>query len=292
VSPPKETPSWLFDRWSKAYGEATALSIAKAHLSEAPLDLSVNGDAAEWAAKLAGITLPTGTVRLQAGGRVESLEGFSQGAWWVQDTAASLPAKLLGDVTGKTVIDLCAAPGGKTAQLAASGAQVTAIDVSANRLDRLRKNLSRLKLAADIIQSDGRTYKPSVPVDALLLDAPCLSTGTIRRHPELPHLKMESNLGTTTKLQSELLDAAARMIKPGGQLVYAVCSLEPEEAEQQIAAFLSRNSAFAREPIAPDDVGGLGELVTREGDLRTLPCHLSDQGGMDGFYAARLRYTD
>jgi 16S rRNA (cytosine967-C5)-methyltransferase len=207
----------------------------------------------------------------------------------VQDAAASLPAKLLGDVAGKNVIDLCVAPGGKTAQLAASGAHVIAIDVSQNRLNRLRENLDRLKLSAEVLQADGRSFVPKELADAVLLDAPCLSTGTIRRHPDLPHLKRESDLASTTKLQGELLASAAKMIQPGGRIVFATCSLEPEEGEAQIATFLSAQPQFVREPIGAAHIGGLAELITSTGDLRTLPCHLADQGGMDGFYAARLR---
>jgi 16S rRNA (cytosine967-C5)-methyltransferase len=283
------TPQWLFSRWARNYGEATAHAIAAAHLRQAPLDLSVKQNTDEWADRLVGIALPTGSVRLPVAGRVETLPGFTEGAWWVQDAAAALPVNLLGDVKGKSVIDLCAAPGGKTAQLAVAGARVTAIDVSETRLRRLRENLERLKLTAEIVQADGRTFEPPELADAVILDAPCLSTGTIRRHPDLPHLKRESDLGPTTKLQRELLDAAAKMVRPGGRIVFATCSLEPEEGEAQTDAFLLRHENFVRDPIKSEEIAGLAELITQSGDLRTLPCYLADQGGMDGFYAARLR---
>jgi len=286
-----DTPDWLMRRWIAHYGEATARSIAAAHGREPALDLTVTDDPRHWADRLGGRVLPTGTVRLAAHGPVPQLDGFGDGAWWVQDAAAALPARLLGDVRGKSVADLCAAPGGKTAQLAVAGAQVTAVDRSGPRLARLRQNLERLKLSAEVVVADAATWQGG-PFDAALIDAPCSSTGTIRRHPDIPWLKGEADLAKLTSLQVRLLDHAAELIKPGGTLVYCVCSLEAEEGPAAIASLLARTTAFRRAPIAAGEVGGLAELLTSEGELRTLPCHLPDpdpaMAGLDGFYAARL----
>jgi len=189
------------------------------------------------------------------------------------------------------VIDLCAAPGGKTAQLAAAGATVTAIDLDPARLSRVRENLQRLHLKADLQAADARTWRPAAPVDAVLLDAPCSATGTARRHPEVLWRKDFSDILAQAGLQHDIIDAAAEMVAPGGLLVYCVCSLAPEEGEDVVDAFLERNRAFIREPVTPADCGGEAPFVTRAGDLRTLPCHWPDRGGLDGFYAARLRRT-
>jgi 16S rRNA (cytosine967-C5)-methyltransferase len=205
----------------------------------------------------------------------------------VQDFAATLPARLFGNIRGKAVIDLCAAPGGKTAQLAAAGANVTAVDISSDRVAVIGENLARLKLAADLIIADARDWRPPAPAPLVLLDAPCTSTGTIRRHPDLPWLKTAADLSICENLQRDLLDAAAEMTAPGGTLVYAVCSLEPEEGEEQIEAFLRRRNDFARAPIAPEEVFD-AQFVSRVGDLKTLPSYWGEKGGMDGFYAARL----
>jgi 16S rRNA (cytosine967-C5)-methyltransferase len=287
----RDTPDWLLARWSKHYGEEVARAIAGANGHEPALDLTLKENADSWAERLRGRVLPTGTVRTIAHGAIALLPGFSEGAWWVQDAAASIPARLLGDVQGRAVLDLCAAPGGKTAQLALAGAQVTAVDRSQGRLNRLRENLTRLDLAAETVAADALEWQGG-PFDAVLLDAPCSSTGTIRRHPDVPWLKGEMDLTVLTSLQQRLLDRAVHLLKPGGTLVYCVCSLEPEEGEQQIAGLLSRNSAVARRPIAADEVFGHAELLSPEGDLRTLPLHLPDAdprwGGLDGFFAARL----
>jgi 16S rRNA (cytosine967-C5)-methyltransferase len=288
---PRNTPDWLFKRWSAHYGEDTARAIAQANGHEPALDLTVKGDAAIWAERLRGRVLPTGSVRTLAQGSIVLLPGFAEGAWWVQDAAASLPAKLLGDVRGLEVADLCAAPGGKTAQLALAGANVMAVDRSPARLARVSENLTRLKLSATTVAADALDWQVG-PFDAVLLDAPCSSTGTIRRHPDVPWLKGEADLGVLTELQKRLLDRAASLLKPGGKLVYCVCSLEPEEGQQQIAALLERDARLSRLPIAPNEVGGHPEFITADGDLRTLPQHLPEPdprwSGLDGFYAARL----
>ena len=287
------TQDWLWERWVVAHGPETARAIAVAHLQEAALDLSVKSDAPGWAARLGGLVLPTGSVRLKAKGRIETLEGFSEGAWWVQDAAAALPARLLGDVAGKRVADLCAAPGGKTAQLAVAGALVTAVDDSAARLGTLKGNLARLSLAAEIVHADAAKWVPSALFDAVLLDAPCLATGTIRRHPDLPFLKQPEDLKALAGIQAKLLDNAARMVRPGGELVYCTCSLEPEEGPEQIARFLARTEGFEVAPVRADEAGVAAEWVRVEGYLRTLPSQIrvepAELSGMDGFFAARLK---
>ena len=286
-----DTPAWLMQRWIAAYGEPTARAIAATHTREAALDISVKSDPEGWAQKLGGRVLPTGTVRTRAHGAVPNLPGFSEGEWWVQDAAAAIPAKLLGDMRGKSVVRHCAAPGGKTAQLAAAGAKVTAVDRSEPRLKRLRENLSRLKLDAETVATDAAQWQHE-PFDAVLVDAPCSSTGTIRRHPDIPWLKSEADIAKLSALQSRLLDRAAALVKPGGALVYCTCSLEPEEGERAVAALLERNPGLQRSPIAPAEVGGLSEIITPDGAIRSLPCHLADpepqMSGLDGFYAARI----
>ncbi len=286
---PINTPAWLYERWTKAYGPETAAAIATAHLEEPPLDLTAKADPGAWAERLGAILLPTGSLRLRAEGPIEALPGFGEGAWWVQDAAAAIPARLLGEVAGRRVIDLCAAPGGKTAMLAAAGAAVAAVDRSPTRLARLRRNLARLGLAAEIHEADATQWQPAEPADAVLLDAPCSSTGTIRRHPDLAWIKRPHEIQTLARLQDRLLAAAGRMVKPGGLLVYCTCSLEPEEGGERVAAFLANGAPFEPVPIEPAEVGGLGELLTPAGELRSLPCHLAAAGGIDGFFAARLR---
>lgn len=284
------TPEWLFDAWVTAYGTETARAIATAHLAEPPLDIMTREDAAVWQAPLEAELLLTGTLRRTAGGRVEDLPGFADGAWWVQDVAAALPVRLLGDVSRQEVLDLCAAPGGKTAQLAAAGAHVTALDRSAARLARLQENLARLGLNAICVTADASEWRPSAPFSHILLDAPCSATGTIRRHPDIPYRKTREQIAQLTAIQDTLLQAAAAMLAPAGTLVYCTCSLEPEEGPERIAKLLDSDRALQRAPILPEELGGLPELITAVGDLRTLPCHLPEAGGMDGFYAARLRH--
>ena len=290
------TPAWLWQRWVKAYGAETARAMAMAHLNEAALDLSLQADAAGWAGRLGGVVTPTGSVRLKAKGRIEALEGFAEGAWWVQDAAAAMPVRLLGDVAGKRVADLCAAPGGKTAQLAAAGAVVTALDSSATRLGTLRANLQRLALTAEVVQAEAGDWQPAELFDTVLLDAPCLATGTIRRHPDLLHLKQASDLKALAGIQAKLLDNAARMLAPGGTLVYCTCSLEPEEGPEQVAQFLARNRELEVVPVRAGEAGIAAEWVSTDGYLRTLPNHLpmepAELSGLDGFFAARIGRRD
>jgi len=282
------TPAWLWQSWSEAYGEETCRAIAAAHLTEAPLDFSVKTDLAAWALVLEAEPLPTGSLRRAPGGLVTALPGFAEGAWWVQDAAAALPARLLGDVEGLTVVDLCAAPGGKTAQLAAAGAHVVALDRSAKRLEKLTANLARLSLTAETVVADAALWQPPEPLDAVLLDAPCSATGTLRRHPEAAWAKSAEDVAKLSAAQDRLLMAAVEMLKPGGKLVFCTCSLQPEEGEQRIEALLASGAPVRREAITAAEVGSLAELISPAGDLRCLPCHLGDSGGMDGFFAARL----
>jgi 16S rRNA (cytosine967-C5)-methyltransferase len=277
------TPDWLWPRWRDTYGEETARAIAQAHLHPAPVDIYFSSGIAPEGERLFG-----DVIRLSDTARIEDLPGFADGGWWVQDAAAGLPARLLGDVRGQTVIDLCAAPGGKTMQLAAGGADVIAVEREPVRAARLRENLARTKLNATVVESDMRDFAPETPAPFVLLDAPCTATGTIRRHPELPWIKSASDVTVCEQTASEMIDHAATMVAPGGVLVFAVCSLEPEEGVEQVEAFLRRTPSFVRAPITADEVFGHAEWLSDAGDLRTLPCHLSDKGGMDGFYASRL----
>jgi 16S rRNA (cytosine967-C5)-methyltransferase len=287
--PSLNAPAWLWESWVACYGAGLAREIAAAHLREPPLDLTPKGDALAWRDRLGATLLPTGNLRLPLDGPVESLPGFDEGGWWVQDAAAALPARLLGEVRGKRVIDLCAAPGGKTAQLAAAGADVVAVDRSAPRLERLRGNLTRLGLSAATVVADATVWRSNQPADAVLLDAPCSATGTIRRHPDVPWLKRPEDVAKLAALQARLLQATIAMVRPGGTIVFCTCSLQPEEGPAQIAALLRADAPVERLPIGPSEIGGPDSLIDAQGDLRTLPCHLNEQGGIDGFFAARLR---
>jgi 16S rRNA (cytosine967-C5)-methyltransferase len=285
-------PDWLLSRWTETYGAEAARQIARASLVEPALDLTVKADPEQWAEKIGAVVLPTGSVRCAQAGRIEELPGYLDGAWWVQDAAAALPVKLFGDVSDLSVLDLCAAPGGKTAQLAAAGADVTAVDKSAGRLSRLSENLSRLGLKATTTVADALTYDAGKQYDAVLLDAPCTSTGTIRRHPDILSLKRPEDVAALAALQTKLLDHAATLLKPGGVLVYCTCSLEPEEGEKQVAAFLQNHPDITRRPIMLDRETVPMSWRTSDGDLRTLPTHFADlpEGlqGLDGFFAASL----
>jgi 16S rRNA (cytosine967-C5)-methyltransferase len=286
------TPTWLWQSWSRAYGEEQARAIAAAHLKEAPLDLTLRNADDAWCERLQATKLPTGSLRRQAGGSVMSLPGYTEGAWWIQDAAASLPARLFDDIAGRQVVDLCAAPGGKTAQLASAGAEVIAIDRSTRRLDRMVANMNRLGLSVSALAADALTWRPAQPIDAVLLDAPCTATGAIRRHPDVPHLKQPEDVARLAVVQENLLRAAIDILRPGGMLVYCTCSLEPEEGRDRIEALLRSGLPIARRPIDADAIGAPEDWVNDEGDLRTLPCHLPEHDGIDGFYAARLVKLD
>jgi 16S rRNA (cytosine967-C5)-methyltransferase len=282
-------PDWLWASWTAAYGEAVARAVAEAHLAEPPLDLTVKADPEVWAARLGGERLYGNTVRRPAGGAIEDLPGYAAGAWWVQDAAAALPTRLLGDVRGRSAIDLCAAPGGKTAQLTAAGAAVIAVELSDRRAGRLRGNLARLQLDARIEVADALAWRPETPVSRVLLDAPCSATGTIRRHPDIAWHKSPADLTRMAALQQRLLEAAVAMLEPGGVLVYASCSLQPEEGPEVIERALAASLPVARLPVEASELDGLAVDLTRDGDVRTLPCQLAGRGGLDGFFIARLR---
>ena len=296
--PTENTPEWLLSGWTQTYGAVTAEEIASANMQEPTLDLTVKSDAAGWATLLNGIVLPNGSVRLREHQPIPELEGFASGEYWVQDAAASLPARLLHAKAGEHIADLCAAPGGKTAQLALAGAKVTAFDRSAYRLKRVSENLARLKLSADIRAVDILTLNEDHPkFDAILLDAPCSATGTIRRHPDVAWTKQPADIAALAKIQGQMLDKAYALLKPNGRLVYCVCSLEDLEGPQQIHGFLQRHPDMTRVKINISDFFPLStpeleRLVTPEGDLRTLPSDLPNEqarlAGLDGFYAASL----
>ncbi|MEP1233903.1 MAG: 16S rRNA (cytosine(967)-C(5))-methyltransferase RsmB [Alphaproteobacteria bacterium] len=283
------TPDWLWQAWEAAYGADICRAIAESHLSPAPLDITVKDDAAGWAERLGGTALSDRSLRLTDAAPVPELPGFAEGAWWVQDRAAALPVRLLGDVAGLSVLDLCAAPGGKTAQLAAAGARVTALDRSEKRLETLARNLDRLGLQVETVAADALSWDAPTRFDAILLDAPCSATGTIRRHPDLPHLKRPEDTAKLADLQERLLARAAGWVRPGGVLVFATCSLQPEEGPERIRAFLSRQADFKTEPATTGESGVTPDMLSPEGWLRTLPCMAAGIGGMDGFFAAVLR---
>ncbi len=278
-----DTPGWLYSAWQQAYGTGVR-SIAAAHWVEAPLDLTLAPGAT---APEGGTELPNGSWRYPAGTRVTELAGFAEGAFWVQDAAASLPAALLGVKPGELVADLCAAPGGKTAQLASAGATVVAVEREARRLDRLRENLARLKLSVQVVEADAAEWDGAGQrFDAILLDAPCTATGTIRRHPDVAHLKRFKDIATLAAAQRRLLLNATRLLKPGGRLVFATCSLQPEEGEAHMAS--AGEFGLAHLPFLPTELPGLAHALTANRALRTRPDYWPELGGMDGFFAARF----
>ncbi len=286
------TPQWLLKIWIEDYGLNGAAQIAEANMCEAPLDITVKSvdDRPYWGNILQASELSTGTLRRMNGGNIREMEGFDDGKWWIQDAAAAIPATLMGDIAGQHVIDMCAAPGGKTLQLAALGANVTAIDRSAKRLKRLEENLERMDLK-DRVQveiSDAAAWKAIEAPQRILLDAPCSATGTIRRHPDTGYLKSLKDITGLMSIQERLLTHAADILGVGGILIYCTCSLQKAEGEHQIEKFLKQNPNFERIAIQPQEIGKYDELINEQGDLRILPCHLSAQGGMDGFFVSRL----
>jgi 16S rRNA (cytosine967-C5)-methyltransferase len=289
-----DAPDWFADMLRQAYGAEKEAAILAIHRSEPPTDFTVKTDPARWAEALGGFVLPGGTVRVpglrQA---VTDLPGYGEGAWWVQDFSAALPARLLGDVAGRRVLDLCAAPGGKTAQLALAGGRVTAVEKSRNRLKRLRQNLERLGLDAETVEADMFEFEPAQPFDAVLLDAPCSSTGTVRRHPDVPWTKSPEDIAKLASLQARMLDRAAAMVAPGGALVFSNCSLDPSEGEAVADAFLAGHAGFVAEKARAEVLGIPAGMVDSAGRLRTTPADLPDsepsRAGCDGFFAARFR---
>ncbi|MBL8582434.1 MAG: RsmB/NOP family class I SAM-dependent RNA methyltransferase [Rhizobiaceae bacterium] len=289
-----DAPGWFADRLIAAYGTETAGRIMAAHRHEPPVDFTVRSDPQEWARKLGGAVLPTGSVRLAVlPGPVAELPGYRDGAWWVQDAAASLPARLFGDIAGLRVADLCAAPGGKTAQLALAGAHVTAIDSSQNRVDRLSANLQRLGLRAEVVRADMLQFEPPALYDAVLLDAPCSSTGTVRRHPDVPWTKSPQDVEKLAELQERMLVRALTLVTPGGRLVLSNCSLDPREGEDLRRRVLAALPELADDPLRPGELPFGDRWLTPEGTLRTTPSDLDlgdpAMSGMDGFFAARFR---
>jgi 16S rRNA (cytosine967-C5)-methyltransferase len=274
-SPRLDTPGWLWTSWGER-----ARAIATAHQTEAPLDLTL----LPGAPTPGGMTLPTGSVRFPAGTRVTDLPGFAEGRFWVQDAAAALPARLLAPLPGEHIADLCAAPGGKTAQLAAAGARVTAVDANEKRLQRLDENLRRLGLSAEIVAADAGTWQPDALFDAVLLDAPCSATGTIRRHPDLPHLKHSADIVSLVAGQDRLIEAAAAMLRPGGRMIYAVCSLQAEEGPHRVGARFGLEPA----PFTPEERQAVPGSY-QNAWVRTDPSMWSDIGGLDGFFIGRFR---
>lgn len=286
-------PSWLRESLAGSYGPA-APAILRMIAEPPTIDVTVKDDAAGWAERLGGFVLPTGSVRvIDPKGAVRDWPGYDDGAWWVQDAAASIPARLFGDVAGKRVADLCAAPGGKTAQLAHAGAEVTAVDRSASRLGRLQENLARLGLSARCVETDLLQFTPGEMFDAVLLDAPCSSTGTIRRHPDVMWTKSAEDIARLAELQARLLRHALTLVRPGGRLVFSNCSLDPAEGEEVVAALLADHPELSLEPVSPEVLSGLEEAIRPDGSVRTTPAMLAmkpaHHGGLDGFFAAVLR---
>jgi 16S rRNA (cytosine967-C5)-methyltransferase len=292
--PRLNTPEWLLKIWIEDFGLRSAIDISMANIVEPPLDVTLknNESSANWAETLQAKVLPTGSLRLTQHKLVQDLPGYEDGMWWVQDAAAAIPARLFGNIEGQTVYDLCAAPGGKTSQLAAMGANVISVDRSAKRLLRLQENMRRLRLDQNVKTevADAAVWKTREPANFILLDAPCSATGTIRRNPDVPWLKTQADLNSLVDLQAKLLENSINMLAPGGTLVYCTCSLQKAEGENQIEKALNAHSRhIERIPVATSEVGGLGDIVTPNGDLRIFPSHLGALGGMDGFFISRLR---
>ncbi len=290
ADPRADLPGWLSARWTAVYGESAAKALAAARAVPPTLDLSVKPgvDAAALAAAIGAEVLPGGTVRRREIGAVEHLPGFEAGDWWVQDYAAALPVRLLNPQHGDHIADLCAAPGGKTLQLAASGAQVVAVEASAKRMKRVAANLDRTGLAAELVTADAAAWRPEAPLDAVLLDAPCTATGTFRRRPDAAWAKQEGDIASLAQIQARLFDAAFETLKPGGRLIYCTCSLEPEEGEDQLAAFLARTPDARLSPVTHQDLPELAQAITSDGAVRTRPDLWAERGGMDGFFIARV----
>ncbi|HEX2147516.1 MAG TPA: transcription antitermination factor NusB [Pseudorhizobium sp.] len=294
ISSVSPVPDWFMSRLALAYGAENARKIAEAQMVPPPIDLTVKGNPERWAAELGAWLLPTGSIRMPAfAGSVVELPGFERGEWWVQDAAASIPARLFGDIKGKRVADLCAAPGGKTAQLVVAGADVVAVEQSANRMTRLKENLERLGLQAELVQGDLFEFQPEEPLDGVLLDAPCSSTGTTRRHPDVLWTKGPEDIARLAALQARMLRHAASLVKPGGLIVFSNCSLDPLEGEDLVANLLAEDRSLERVPVNPAAWPGLEHAITPVGDFRTTPAMIPPAdgflGGMDGFFACVLR---
>ncbi len=300
-------PTWLWKRTKKSFGAQKSSQIAAAHMLEPVIDVTVKSNPDAWAEKLGGIPIFGNSLRVTATGKVESWPGYDDGQWWVQDAAAHLPAHLMGDINGKRVADLCAAPGGKSAQLLNAGAIVTALDASGDRLTRLQQNLDRLKFNAELVESNLFDFTTDAPFDAILLDAPCSSTGTIRRHPDVQWSKTANDISELAQLQFDMILHAAKLLKPGGTLVFSNCSMDREEGEDVLARIISTDCGLEHKPIEATEVYGQSQFINGQGAVRTLPSHLPElgglanhdksaqfegrMGGIDGFFAARFVRT-
>ena len=290
--PTQKLPVWLRSPLVRRFGKVVVKAIEEAHLAGPMLDITVKDQskAEEWATKLEGKLLPTGSIRLSTGVQVSTLPGYTEGEWWVQDAAAAIPAKVLNVQKGERVLDMCAAPGGKTMQLAAAGAKVIAIDTSASRMERVRENLARTSLEAELVVGDSLEFHAAPRFDAILLDAPCSATGTIRRHPDLPFVKSQSDMKDLLRLQSAMIDKAIELLAPGGRLVFCTCSLLPEEGEEQMAAALARHKDMSRDQKAVQ--GFPGNWDAKGGGLRIRPDHWQEEGGIDGFFVGAMRKSE
>ncbi|MCW5724424.1 MAG: RsmB/NOP family class I SAM-dependent RNA methyltransferase [Maricaulaceae bacterium] len=290
AAPESNLPQWLRDSWRKAYGTQRLTKIAASLLAEPPLDLTVKNpaEAEHWAQALGAEILPTGTLRKPGIGDVAALPGYADGAWWAQDAGAALPARLLAVRPDERVLDLCAAPGGKTLQLAAAGADVTALDASAKRLKRLTENLVRTGLTAQVIAADGRSFRPEAPFDAILLDAPCTATGTLRRRPDAAWLKKPGDVAALAQIQDQLGAAAAEMLRLGGRMIICTCSMQPEEGEQWLSRLLAARDDLALDPVRAQELPELQAALTPENSVRLTPEIWADKGGIDGFFIARV----
>ena len=280
-------PVWIAERWQTHYGTAFCNDVSQMLMQKPPLDIAVKSDVAAWAEKLEGVVLEGNIIRIAREVKVEELPGYKDGAWWVQDVGATLAGVALGDVSGKHVVDLCAAPGGKTAQLLARGAKVAAVDSSIKRMERFKSNMSRLGYSPEVLVADIRKWTPPAKYDAVLLDAPCSATGTLRKHPEVLWIRQKADVAKMAVLQRECLHAVLVWLPAGVPLVYTVCSLEPEEGELLVTDVLTYHKGVSIEPLKLEGSAFAG-AAQPDGSVRLLPTHFAAQGGNDGFYVARL----